>query len=205
MHSDGKLVTGENEVTEGNGTGRGGNRLRRPEAVDGSSRAHLALARQDSGRTSTTHAAPGIPDDHQPAAAGELVLRREHRRDVLIIWLSGTLDRATAALLDRELDASPTGTERVVIDMTGLRLIDPAALDWLRRVHQRASQRGDRLSFRRGIHVARQPGALTRAAGLRPRWTMRPASLTGEDPYFALALACADVDHPRPGDRPWAA
>ena len=199
MHVDDKPVTGDN------GAGRGDTPPRHRGTTDRSSRAPLALARQDPGRTSLTHADPAVPGDRQPATAGELVLRREHRRDVVIIWLSGALDRVTAALLDRELDAPPTGTTRVIIDMTGLRMIDPAGLDRLRRIHRRASGRGDRLSFRRGLHLAQRPHALTRTAGLRPRWASRPADVTDEDPYFALALACADVDHPRPGDRPWAA
>jgi ABC-type transporter Mla MlaB component len=205
MHLDDKSVTGDNGITEDNGAGRCDNGPGRRGAPDRSSRAYLALARQDPGRTSLTHAVPATPEDHRPAAAGELVIRREHRRDVLIVWLSGTLDQATAALLDRELDALPTGTERVVIDTTGLRLIDPAALDWLRRVHRRAAERGDRLSFRRGLHVARRPRELPRTGGPSPRWTTHPGDTADEDPYFALGPPCADVDHPRPGDRPWAA
>jgi hypothetical protein len=33
--------------------------------------------------------------------------------------------------------------------------------------------------------------------------TVRRAGANNDESYFALAMACADVDHPHPGDRPW--
>jgi anti-anti-sigma factor len=135
----------------------------------------------------------------------ELMVRRERRPDALILWLSGALDGATSALLDRELEAQPTRQVRVVVDLTGLQFIDSGGLDTLVRVRQRACERGHRLSFRRGAHVAQRPLELTRTVALRSRWARRHADVSHEDSYFALALARADVDHPRPGDRPGAA
>jgi ABC-type transporter Mla MlaB component len=123
----------------------------------------------------------------------------------LTLWLSGTLDRATSALLDRELNERAIATMRLFVDVTGLEFIDPRGMESLVRIHRRANERGDRLSFRHGPHVAQRPLGLIRAVQLRSEWATRPAGVRDEDSYFALAMACADVDHPRPGDRPRAA
>jgi anti-anti-sigma factor len=141
----------------------------------------------------------------QPLAAGQLAVRWERRRVTLIMWLSGTLDRATVTLLDREVDARAIGTMRLVVDLTGLEFIDSAGLDALARIHWRASKRGDRLSFRHGPHVAPRPVALTRIVQTRSPSPTRRLGASDEASYFALAVACAYVDHPRPGDRPGAA
>jgi anti-anti-sigma factor len=114
------------------------------------------------------------------------------------MWLSGALDRATATLLDRELDARAVDTMRVIVDLTGLEFIDSPGLDALARVHWRASKRGERLSFRHGPHVAQRPVELTRTVRLRSRRAAPPAGESDENSYFALAMACVDVDHPRP-------
>jgi anti-anti-sigma factor len=121
------------------------------------------------------------------------------------MWLSGALDQATVALLDRELDARATGAMRLIIDLTALHFIDSPGLDALVGIHWRASKRGDRLSFRHGPHVAQRPVELTRAVGLRSRQTAGTARVSDENFYFALAMACVDVDHSRSGDRPEAA
>src|SRR5450755_1150881 len=142
------------------------------------------------------------PRGSRPA---EFVVRWERRPDALIVWLSGALDRATSTLLDRELDTQAIRPMRLVVDLTGVEFIDESDLDTLVRIHQRACQSGDRLSFRRGGHVAQRPLELTRTVQLRSRWATRHAGVSHEDSYFALAIACADVDHPRPGDRPRAA
>jgi anti-anti-sigma factor len=141
----------------------------------------------------------------QGSRAGEFVLRREQRPDALILWLSGSLDRATSSLLDRELDAQPIRPTRLIIDLTGLQFIDSGGLDSLERIHQRACQSGDRLSFRHGLHVAQRPLELTRTVALRSRGATRHAGVPHEDYYFARLMQRADVDHPRPGDRSGAA
>jgi len=142
------------------------------------------------------------PRGSRPA---ELMVRREWRPDALVLWLSGSLDRATSSLLNRELAAQPTRPLRVVVDLTGLRFIDSGGLDTLVRIHQRASESGHRLSFRRGAHVAQRPLELTRTVALRSRWATRHVGVSHADPHFTLASARVDVDHPRPGDRPGAA
>lgn len=93
----------------------------------------------------------------------------------------------------------------LVVDLTGLEFIDSDGLDALVGVHWRASKRGDRLSFRLGPNVAQRPVKLTRAVRRRSRWAARTAGVSDEDSYFALAMACVNVDHPRSGDRPEAA
>jgi anti-anti-sigma factor len=133
------------------------------------------------------------------------VVRWERRPDAVILWLSGALDRATATLLDHELEPPAIRPMRLVVDLAGLEFIDSTGLDTLVRIQRRACERGDRLSFRHGAHVAQRPLELTRIVQLRSRWATRHAGVGHEDSYFALALACADVDHPRPGDRPRAA
>lgn len=146
-------------------------------------------------------AAAAVDASHRPVA-GQLVLRWERRPDKSVLWLSGALDRATATLIDDELNPRALATARLLVDLTGLEAIDARGIDCLVRVQQQACARGDRLSFRHGPHVARRPRGLIRAAQLRSEWATRPAKVTEEDSYFALAMACADVDHPRPGDRP---
>jgi anti-anti-sigma factor len=122
----------------------------------------------------------------------------------LIVWLSGTLDRITGTVLDRELDPRVIGTTPVVIDLTGLEFIDSCGQHTLARILRRATKRGDRLTFRHGQQVAQRPLGLIRAVQLRSERAPRRESLSDEDSYFALAQASADVDHPRPGDRPGA-
>jgi anti-anti-sigma factor len=130
------------------------------------------------------------------------VVRIEHRADAVILWLSGTLDRATSALLDRELDAQAGRPMPVVVDLTGLEFVDSSGLDTLVRIHQRAGHSGEKLCFRQGRQGAQRPLELIRNVGRRSRLASRRARVTIEDSYSALAMACADVDHPRPGDRP---
>jgi anti-sigma B factor antagonist len=170
-----------------------------------SSRAPLELVglRPDDGSLTSGHGA--VAGARLDGAAGQLAVRWERRAAVLIIWLSGALDRATAMLLDRELDAPAFDASRLIVDLTGLVFIDSSGLDSLLRIHHRASQRGHKLSFRHGSHIARRPLELTGAVQLRSRLAARHASVSDENPYFALAMACADVDHPAPDDRPRAA
>jgi anti-anti-sigma factor len=172
---------------------------------DAASQVPLELARPDSNRGYLASGQGAVAGRRQQIAEGELAVRWERRPDALILWLIGALDRATSTLLDHELDAPAIPPPRLVIDLTGLELIDSTGLDTLVSIHRRARRRGDRLSFRHGARVARWPLELTRTVQLRSRWAARRAGASHEDFYFALAVACADVDHPRPGDRPRAA
>ena len=134
-----------------------------------------------------------------PVVAGQLTVRWERQDATLVMWLSGALDQATVTLLDRELDEQAIGLMGLVVDLTDLVFIDSTGLDALVGVQWRASKRGDRLSFRHGREVARRPVQLTRTVRLRSRWAARS---TDESFYFALAMACVDVDHSWSGDRP---
>jgi ABC-type transporter Mla MlaB component len=165
----------------------------------------LARARLQADRRHLASGAGAAVNGSHRFVAGQLLVRWEHRPDTLTLWLSGTLDRATSALLDRELNERAIATMRLFVDVTGLEFIDPRGMESLVRIHRRANERGDRLSFRHGPHVAQRPLGLIRAVQLRSEWATRPAGVRDEDSYFALAMACADVDHPRPGDRPRAA
>jgi anti-anti-sigma regulatory factor len=162
----------------------------------------LALARLQRQRVRLDSAVDTVAPGRPPA--GELAVRWERCHGMLVMWLSGALDRATVTLLDYELDRRAIGQIDLVVDVTGLILIDSAGLDALVGIHWRASTRGEQLSFRHGPHVAQRPFELTRAVRRRSRWG-RPAGVTDEDFYVALAMACVDVDHPPSDDRPEAA
>jgi anti-anti-sigma factor len=172
---------------------------------DAAPRAPLELARLEPDRGYVTSGEDAVSDGRQRIAPGELVVRWERWPDALILWLSGALDRATATLLHHELDPPAVRPMRRVVDLTGLESIDSNGMDTLVRIHRRACERGDRLSFRNGADVAQRPLELTRSLQLRSRWAASHPGVGHEDSYFALAMACADVDHPRPGDRPRAA
>jgi hypothetical protein len=59
------------------------------------------------------------------AAEGEFVVGTERRPDTVILSLSGELDLAASALLERELDAAEAARPmRLVVDLTGLEFID---------------------------------------------------------------------------------
>jgi anti-anti-sigma factor len=168
-------------------------------------RAPLALIRLEPECGSLRNVEAAVADEGHSAAESQLVMRWARRRTVSVIWLTGALDRTTAPVLEGELDARVIDTIRLVVDLTGLELIDSFGLDALARIHRRAPERGQRLSFRHGQHVAQRPRGLIRATQLSSEWAPRPERLSDDDSYFALAMACVDVDHARPGDRPRAA
>jgi anti-anti-sigma factor len=178
---------------------------RNRETAPRPTRARLALVGTPPERERLKSVEAAVGDGPRPVAARPLVVGSGRQGEALIVWLSGTLDRATATVLDCELDARMTEEVCLVVDLTGLAFVDAAGLDALARIHRRATERGDRLSFRHGQHVAQQPRGLIRAAQLRSEWAPRRARPSDEDSYFALAMACADVDHPRLDDRPGAA
>ena len=165
----------------------------------------LALVRLQPGRRYLSSGEAAVADGRQPVAASQLVVRFEHRRTALVIWLTGVLDRATATALDRELQARVIGTTHLIVDLTGLESIDSLGLDTLVRIGRRVTERRGRLSFRHGQHVAQRPRGLIRAVQPRSERASRSARLGDEDSYFALAMACADVDRGPPADRPGAA
>jgi anti-anti-sigma regulatory factor len=175
------------------------------DAVSRSARAALELARSRPDRGDLTNQDDTMTETRQPLVEGQLTVRWERRHATSIMWLSGTLDRATATLLDHELDARAIGLMRLIIDLTGLEFIDSPGRDALVRIHRRSTTRGQRPSFRHRRHVAQPPAEPTRTVRSRSRGATRTTGASDQDPYFALAMACADVDHPSSGDRPEAA
>jgi ABC-type transporter Mla MlaB component len=99
-------------------------------------------------------------EPERPAVAA-LTVRTERLADVLVIWLSGALDKATSGLLDREFDEQAGHATNVVVDVTGLRLIDFSGLDTLVRTQRRAWENNQRTSFRHGPYAGRLPSELT--------------------------------------------
>jgi ABC-type transporter Mla MlaB component len=153
------------------------------------------------------HLAGGVDTvaERRPVVPGQLTVRWERQDAMSIMWLSGALDQPTVTLLDREFGARATGLMGLVVDLTGLVFIDSAGLVALLGIQWRASRRDDRLSFRHGWQVAQRPVELTRSVRLRSRSAARASGVSDENFYFALAMACVDVDHPWSGDRPEAA
>jgi hypothetical protein len=82
-----------------------------------STRVSRARVRPQSDEGSRTSGAAAVGAGRQRVAA-PLVVRWGRRRTAVITWLSGALDQATAAMLDREIDAHPTGTMRFIVDRT---------------------------------------------------------------------------------------
>jgi anti-sigma B factor antagonist len=176
------------------------------DAVRYPSRVPLESARSQPHQGHWTGAPGPVDGRRQPIVAGQLAVRWERQDGTLLMWLTGELDQATVTLVDRELDAQAIGMMHLVIDLTGLEFIDSAGLDALVGIHWRACKRGDRLSFRHGRQGAQRPIELTRTVRLRSRFAARMAGVSDEaDPYFALAMACVNVDHSWSGDRPEAA
>jgi anti-anti-sigma factor len=116
----------------------------------------------------STHA---VARETKRPGVGALNVRTERRTersaDVLVLWLSGALDKATSPLLDREFDAEASHATLVVFDLTGLELIDSSGLETLVRTHRRACANKQRTSFRQGPHAGRLPLELAHAAHLR--------------------------------------
>jgi len=164
-----------------------------------------ALAHSQPDRGYLTCAADPISRKRQRFVPGQLTVRWERADDMSIMWCSGALDQATVTLLDREFDARAIGLMGLVVDLTGLVFVDSAGLDALVGVQWRASRRDDRVSFRHGRQVSQRPVQLTRTVRLRSRSALRAPGVSDDNFYFALAMACVDVDHPRSGDRPEAA
>jgi ABC-type transporter Mla MlaB component len=136
----------------------------------------LTLARIQRDRRHLDGAVDTVTPRRGPVAIGELAVRWERHCGIQVIWLSGALDQATVTLLEYELDRQTIGQMGLVVDLTGLVLIDSAGLDALVGIHWRASTRGEQLSFRHGPYVEQRPVDLTRAARQRARWA-RTASL----------------------------
>jgi anti-anti-sigma factor len=143
---------------------------------------------------------PALARQPEQPAGGALTVRTERRTerraDVLVLWLSGALDKTTSAVLDREFDAQTGHATHVVLDLTGLTLIDSNGLATLLRAHRRASEHDQRTSFGQGTHAGRLPLELTP----RRHLLFRPAASepVRQREHLRHATPCADVDHQRP-------
>ena len=178
--------------------------LKGRDTMSGSPRPPLELVQARPGRVQVTNnddAAKTRP----PVVAGQLTVRWERQDVTLVMWLTGALDQATVTLLDREFDERTIGLMGLVVDLTDLAFIDTRGLDTLLGIQCRAATRGAPISFRHGLHILPRPVELLRTVRLRSRWAAATADVSDENFYFALAMACVDVDHPRPDDRPEAA
>jgi anti-anti-sigma factor len=142
-----------------------------------------------------------VATEPERPTVGGLTVRTERRAerhaDVLVLWLSGELDKATSPLLDRELDAQSGYATHVVVDLTGLELIDSSGIETLVRAHRRSCENDQRTSFRQGRHAGRLPIELTHDAHLRPARQLA-ANIRSNENFFAHATVRADVDHQRP-------
>ena len=104
----------------------------------------------------------GMRDLGRPS---ELVVSSERRAGVLILSLSGELDLAASALLERELDNAEAGRPtRLVVDLSGLEFIDSSGLHTLVQAHERASENGHQLSLRQGPRAVQRLFELTSTA-----------------------------------------
>jgi anti-anti-sigma factor len=112
-----------------------------------------------------------LPSAPRRPAVRALTVRIERRAEVVVIWLSGALDRATAALLDREFDEQASHATHVVVDVTGLEHIDFSGLDTLVRTQRRAWENNQRTSFRHGPFAGPLSHALSDDADRRFRPT----------------------------------
>jgi anti-anti-sigma factor len=195
MHRQGKQSPGNDGVVSlGIGSQQRGETGRSPDI------APWPADRDESERAYLTSG--GLADRSGQRPVGELVVRRERHVDAFVLWLSGVLDRATSALLEREIDARPDLPTRVVIDLTGVAFIDSSGLNTLVRIQRPVAGSAKVLSFRLGRHIARHPLEMVRTIQLRSPSPARHTGPRDEDSYLALAMACADVDHLRPRDRP---
>jgi anti-anti-sigma factor len=116
---------------------------------------------------------PGLASEPERPADPALTIRTEHLADVLVIWLSGALDKATSVLLDREFDEQAGHATHVVVDVTGVKLIDFSGLATLVRTQRRAWENNQRTSFRHGPYAGRLPPKLSESAD---RWFHSTAS-----------------------------
>ncbi len=145
-------------------------------------------------------------DTRESVAARQLSVAWGRWQETVVVWLGGTLDRETRSVLETELGWRPAGPLPLIVDLTALEFIDASGVEALALIQSRATERGERLSFRHGQHVAQRPIGLIRSARLRSeRASRRARSSSREDSSLALAMACANVDHPGLGDRPRAA
>jgi ABC-type transporter Mla MlaB component len=108
-----------------------------------------------------------LASEPEQPPGGALTVRTERRAEMVVIWLTGALYKATTVLLDREFDEQATHATHVVVDVTGLELIDVTGLETLVRAQRRAWENNRRTSFRYGPYAERLPRKLSDGAHRR--------------------------------------
>src|SRR5947209_197178 len=102
----------------------------------------------------------------EPAQADGLVVRGLHEPDALLLALYGELDVASANVLERKLMmAEASGTNRLVLDLSGLDFLDGAGLETLLRAQRRWMRRGRDFALLRGPRPVQRVFELTNATG----------------------------------------
>lgn len=99
----------------------------------------------------------------EPTAVAQLRIEREHTATAVVLALHGELDLASTPLLERQmLEAQSDGSDRLVIDLSGLEFIDSSGLHALLRADERASENRHQLSLVRGPRAVHRVFELTR-------------------------------------------
>jgi len=100
---------------------------------------------------------------------GELTVRTERQGDVLVVALSGELDRATADGVDIELEHAEAGdAASIVLDLSGLTFMDSTGVRLLIQAHARSRAESGRLTLRRGPAAVQRVMELTGVDVLLP-------------------------------------
>jgi anti-sigma B factor antagonist len=111
------------------------------------------------------------PHDHprldQPAHPGDLAMRSARELDAHTITLSGELDLATAADVERELlRVEATDAAMILIDLAGVTFLDGTGVRLLILADARSRANGDRLKLRR---ASEQVQRVLRICGIADR------------------------------------
>jgi anti-anti-sigma factor len=101
------------------------------------------------------------------AHPGGLVVRGLKESDAFLLSLYGELDLATSSLLERKLQmAESAGSDRVVLDLSGLQFLDSTGLHTLLRAQQCWLATGREFSLLRGPRAVHRVFELTQATRL---------------------------------------
>lgn len=94
--------------------------------------------------------------------------------DVVIVRVSGTVTRRTAAVLAKRVGYQLTRAPHVVVDLGEVTAVDPCGLAVLLTLHRRASINGTQIHLARAGHDAVRPAL--RTTGLDQLFTLAPTA-----------------------------
>jgi anti-sigma B factor antagonist len=101
------------------------------------------------------------------ARPGGLVVRGARESDAFLLALYGELDLATSHVLERKLQmAESIGTDRLILDLSGLQFLDSTGLHTLVRAQARWRASGRKISLLRGPRAVQRVFELTQATRL---------------------------------------